>query len=242
MLGYPDQAVIVSDAKDEHGRRRGHPFDLGFALTTGAHVFDYRNESEALLQRAEEAARIGRENSMPFVSEILASMQQGVSRLRAGKIDEAIQRLSQTIALWDGSQANIWSPYLKALLGEALALSGDVEGGLRHIDTMLAQIERPGWKERSHYAEVLRLKGWMLELRGQRDDAESHYRKAIEFAREQKSRSWELRSTTSLARLLFARSDAIQARTLLTPIYEWFSEGRDTHDLKAARDLLARPN
>ena len=55
MLGYPDQAVQVSDEKDAHARRLGHAFNLGFALTLGAYVFDYRCEPERLLERVDEA-------------------------------------------------------------------------------------------------------------------------------------------------------------------------------------------
>ena len=60
MLGYPDQARAASDEKDEHARRRNHPFDLAFALTLGAQVFDYLGEPEELLRRTEEAERICR--------------------------------------------------------------------------------------------------------------------------------------------------------------------------------------
>jgi hypothetical protein len=48
MLGYPDQAVRLSDEKDAHARQRGHPFDLGWALSVGADVFDFRCEPETL--------------------------------------------------------------------------------------------------------------------------------------------------------------------------------------------------
>ena len=67
MLGYPDRASRLSDEKDAHARRRGHPFDLGFALTTGAHEFDHRYDHEDLRKRAEECERLGRENSLPVL-------------------------------------------------------------------------------------------------------------------------------------------------------------------------------
>jgi hypothetical protein len=62
ILGYPDGAMRLSDEKDAHARRRGHPFDLGFALTMGAHEFDQRFELEDLRKRAEKCERLGREN------------------------------------------------------------------------------------------------------------------------------------------------------------------------------------
>ena len=84
MLGYPDRAVQVSDANDAHARRRGHPFDLGYALTLGGQVWDFRCEPEPLLARVEEAERLGRAHSLPFISEVLAQIYEG-HRLAAGR-------------------------------------------------------------------------------------------------------------------------------------------------------------
>lgn len=102
----------------------------------------------------------------------------------------------------------------------------------------LDQIERPGWHERVWLAETLRLKGWMLMRQGRLAEAEAQLRASIDWARRQQARSWELRSSTTLAGLLAARSQRDAARDLLAPIYDWFTEGFDTHDLKAARTTL----
>jgi predicted ATPase len=106
------------------------------------------------------------------------------------------------------------------------------------IDECLEQIERPGWQERSHLAEVLRLKGWMLMRRGRLAEAETQLRASIDWARQQQARSWELRSATTLAELLAERGQRYAARELLAPIYNWFTEGFDTRDLKDAKALL----
>ncbi len=55
VLGFPEKALRISDAKDAHARRRGHPFDLGWALTFGAHLFDYLREPDEWLKRVAEA-------------------------------------------------------------------------------------------------------------------------------------------------------------------------------------------
>ena len=73
ILGYPDRALRLNDEKDAHARRRGHPFDLGLALTMGAHEFDQRSEHEDLRKRAEECERLGRENSLPVLWAMLAA-------------------------------------------------------------------------------------------------------------------------------------------------------------------------
>jgi len=69
MLGYPDQAVKIGDERDAFARRLGHPFDLGFALTVGAWLFDHLGEPDEQLRRAEEADRLGRESSLPVLTE-----------------------------------------------------------------------------------------------------------------------------------------------------------------------------
>ena len=87
-------------------------------------------------------------------------------------------------------------------------------------------------------AEILRLKGWMLMRQGRRTEAEAQLRASIECARRQQARSWELRSSKTLAELLIKYGQRDAARQLLKPIYDWFTEGFDTLDLKDAKALL----
>ena len=70
------------------------------------------------------------------------------------------------------------------------------------------------------------------------DQAEVSYRRAIERARSQEAKSWELRAATSLARLWCDQGKPAEARALLAPVYGWFTEGFDTLDLKEAKALL----
>ncbi len=173
ILGYPDQALRLSDEKDAHARRRGHPFDLGFALTVGAHEFDYRCGHEDLRKRAEECERLGRENSMPVLWALLASIAHGLALIREGKPAEGIGPLKAGLTVWEATGGKVRSPTMNAFLAEAIALTGDLDDALRLIDEQIIQIERPGWEERISYAEILRLKGWMLSLKGDLEGAET---------------------------------------------------------------------
>lgn len=238
MLGYPDRAVEVSDQKDADARRLGHPFDIGWALTWGAYVFDYRCEPDRLLERVGEADRLGREQSIPVLYKVLVPVGEGLARLRMGQLPESISWLRRGIGGWNASGGHLNVPYLKSALAEALARQGALDTGLRLIDECLDQIERPGWHERVWLAETLRLKGWMLMRQGRLAEAEAELRASIDWARRQQARSWELRSSTTLAELLVNRGRRDAARDLLAPIYGWFTEGFDTHDLKAARTAL----
>jgi predicted ATPase len=95
-------------------------------------------------------------------------------------------------------------------------------------------------EERYYEAELHRLRGELLLMRSDadREGAERCFRKAIDIARRQRAKSWELRATTSLARLLRDTDRRDEARSMLAEIYNWFTEGFDTRDLKEAKTLL----
>jgi tetratricopeptide (TPR) repeat protein len=236
MLGYPDQARAASDAKDEHARRRNHPFDLAFALTLGAQVFDYLSEHEELQRRTEEAERICRVHGVALLGEIMVEISRGIVSLRAGRAAESVGQLDKAIGRLSATGHRVWVRYLRTLQGEGLALTGDLKGARALIDQSIAATERG--EERVHYAELLRLKGWVLMQQGLLEEAEASLRAAIDIARAQKAKSWELRSATTLARLLADRGDRVAAREVLATVYGWFTEGFGTRDLREAKALL----
>jgi class 3 adenylate cyclase/tetratricopeptide (TPR) repeat protein len=236
MLGYPDQAVAASNTRDEHARRRNHPFDLAFALTLGAQAFDFRCEPGELLRRTEEAERIGREHGVTLLWEIMAEISLGIAWLRCGRFADSVVQLEKAIARLMATGHRIWVWYLRALQAEGLALTGDLEGARALIDESVKRIQNG--EERSHYAEVLRLRGWLLMQQGKPEEAEADLRAAIDVARHQQAKSWELRSAATLARLLADRGDRASAHELLFPVYGWFTEGFDTKDLREAKALL----
>ena len=238
MLGYPDQALKISDAKDAYARQRGHPFDLGWALTTGAQLFDHLREPDEELKRVEEAERLGHENSMPVLLEILVPSHYGIALIRKGKVADGMASLKAGLGNYEkgGGKAN--TPYCKSVLADGMAHLGDLDGALRLMDEIIEQIERPGWGERHYYAEILRLKGWMLSLKGDLEGAERNYLASLDWARHQQAKSWELRTSTSYARLMRRQGRAREACELLAPVYGWFTEGFATKDLKEAKELL----
>jgi predicted ATPase len=238
MLGYPDRAMHLSDEKDAHARRRGHRFDLGWALTLGPHKFDRRFTFADLRKRAEECERLGRESSLPALWAQLAPISWGQALIREGKVAEGIGPLKTGIAAWTASGGKFRGPTWQAFLAEAMAVTGDLDSALDLIDEQIAQIERPGWEERLVYAEILRLKGWMLSLKGDLEGAEGNFLASLDWARRQQAKMWELRTSTSLARLWQNQGKRQDAYELLAPVYDWFTEGFDTKDLQDAKTLL----
>jgi tetratricopeptide (TPR) repeat protein len=238
MLGYPDRALRLNEEKDAHARRARHPFDLGFALTSGAHEFDHRYDHEDLRKRAEECERLGRDNGLPVLWAMLAPASHGLALIREGRAAEGIVPLKASIQAWEATGGRSRNPSRKAHLAEAMALTGDLDNALQLIDEAISQIERPGWEERLSYAEILRLKGWMLSLKGDLEGAERNFLASLNWSRRQQAKSWELRTSTSLARLWQSQGKRQDAYDLLAPVYDWFTEGFDTKDLQDARSLL----
>src|SRR4029077_19740826 len=137
----------------------------------------------------------------------------------------AISLLQHAIDNWRSVGGCTRIPYMKSALAEAIALQGDLDRGLRLVNESLEQIERPGWQERWHLVEILRLKGWMLMRQGRGPEAEVQLRASITCARQQQAKSWELRAATSMARLWSDQGKRDEARDLLAPVYNWFTEG-----------------
>jgi hypothetical protein len=129
------------------------------------------------------------------------------------------------------------SPYRKSVLAEGMAQLGGLAGALDLADEVIAQVGRPGWEERCHYAEILGIKGGLLALKGGPAGAQRAYDASFDWARQQQAKSCELRTATSYARPMRDQGKRAEARDLLAPACGWFTEGFATKDLKDARAL-----
>jgi predicted ATPase len=159
--------------------------------------------------------------------------------IRNGDFDIGL-RLLRT-SLEEAPEAG-YQPYFTWFLGglaEGLGRAGQIAEGLEVIDKALARSERN--EDRWCVAELLRIRGELLLLQGAPGAAaaaEDHFRQALDWARRQGALSWELRAATSLARLLRDQGRSADAWALLQPVYDRFTEGFDTADLRAAKALI----
>jgi predicted ATPase len=131
-------------------------------------------------------------------------------------------------------------PALLGVMAEGFANMGQVADGLQAIDHALAHCERTD--ELWNMSELLRIRGELLLLEGAPEaaaSAEDHYQQGLDCARRQGALSWELRCATSLARLKHKQQRTGEARKLLSAVYDRFTEGFDTADLKTAKALLS---
>jgi predicted ATPase len=129
-------------------------------------------------------------------------------------------------------------PSTLAVLVEAHLKMKQPAAGLQALEDAFSRVEPTG--QRIYEPELHRLKGELLLVQDASNaaQAEECFRTAIEISRKQKANSWELRATTSLARLLAKQGNRDEARAMLADIYSWFTEGFDTADLKDAKALL----
>jgi predicted ATPase len=127
-------------------------------------------------------------------------------------------------------------PFYLMLLAEVLEHKRHRASALERLDEALHLLETT--QERWCQAELYRRKGELLGLEGNLEAAERCLGKALTVARQQSAKIWELRASTSLARLLRDQGKGVEARDLLAPVYGWFTEGFDTLDLKEAKALL----
>ena len=166
---------------------------------------------------------------------------QGTLLIRNGDFDSGLQLLRT--ALEQSPEADFQPRFTWFLgqLAEGLGHAGQIAQGLEAIDEALARSERN--EERWCVAELLRIKGELLLLHGGSGAAaaaEDHCQQALGWARRQGALSWELRAATSLARLLRDQKRSTEAIALLAPIYNRFTEGFETADLKTAKALIDR--
>ena len=236
-LGYPDQAVKRIRESLTLAQELSHPFSLALALDCTARFHRFRREIDATREHAEALIALSHEHGFTL-REALGVGMRGWALAKQGQVEEGIVQIRQGLVGAQVTGAELWQPDLLALLGEAYGEAGQADEGLTAVTEALDRASRSGraFNEPASY----QLKGALLLMQNgfHATQAESCFQRAIEIARKQSAKSWELRATTSLARLFARQGRRDEARTMLAEIYNWFTEGFDTADLKEAKALL----
>ena len=166
-------------------------------------------------------------------------MLQGWSLAQQDQVEMGIAQMQQGLIDYVESGLTVGGRvFWHFLLAETYGQTGQVEAGLAIVNDELAHLEHTD--ERFWEAELYRLKGDLLlaQSSAHLTEATAHYQRAIHIAQSQAAKLWELRATTSMARLQVQIGKRQAAQALLTPVYRWFTEGFDTADLQAAKRLL----
>jgi predicted ATPase len=237
LLGYPDAAQADIDVAVKEARGIGQAASLMLALGMTNYVHLLSGNHVAAAGFADELSALADEKGTPF-RQAEALFQRGcVFALTGGYLD-AVQLMSSGIAAWRATGAKLQTPLHMSSLANAHARLGRFDVTSRCIDEAVAAIttNKETWCE----VDVYRVAGEIALLSGGKRvaEAEAHFEHALAVARQQQARSFELRAAMSMARLLRDQGKREEARDLLTPTYDWFTEGFDTRDLKEAKALL----
>ena len=239
LLGYPDQALRCSEENLAILRSLvQHPYSVAFGFTVAAFLRQYLGDPPAARALAEEAVVISEAHGLAFIGP-MASMFEGWARTREGELDEGMAQMRRGLAAQLATGAELARPYWLWLLAEGCQRTGATREGLALLDDADAAVEHT--HDRYWEAEIHRLRGRLLLATAEPTapaSAEACYRRALDVARGQGARSLELRAAVSLSRLWQAADRHDEARELLAPIYERFTEGLDHPELREAAALL----
>ena len=237
LAGYPDQALGRSREALAVAEKSSHAYVLAVTRMFCGYFCAHCRNIQAVLAHAEAGIVLSAEHGF---STLLPQMmiQRGWALVHLGVVEEGFEQISQGMAIQPRTVA-AGRHLIRRLLAEVYLPPRRADDGLREVSEGLRDLE--GDKRLWDQAELYRLKGELLLLlqnASAQAQAESCFREAIEVARRQQAKSWELSATTSLARLLATRGKRTEARTMLAEIYNWFTEGFDTAQLKDAKALL----
>jgi tetratricopeptide (TPR) repeat protein len=235
-LGYPDQALEVDRETRELSRTIGHPFSLGHAVDFAAYLCHYCRLGAEVQAAAEEEMAIGTEQGFQLWH-ALGTLHKGAGMLLRGRSEEGLPLLVKGYGAFRATGAEVRAPAYLGMLGEAYTRSARFEDAHKALNEGLAVAEKND--NRCHEAELYRLEGELL-LAESSDEAGAAgcFQRAIETARRQQSRAWELRATTSLARLRQRQGRRDEARAALAAVFGTYTEGFTTPDLVDAAALL----
>ena len=237
ILGYPARGLEESVASLRLAREIDHPTSLIVALVWACVFRDLRREVHEVREHARALITLSTEQE---ASQWLATgtIIEGSVHAELGEGEVGIAQIRRGLAAYGSTGAHLFVPYFHSLLARACLKTGQPHEGLRVIGEALERARATG--ERVWEAELVRLEG-ELRLAASPDnvaEALECFRRAIEIARGQAARSWELRAALSRARLLVVEGRRDEAHRTLAGIYDWFTEGFETPDLQDAKAFL----
>jgi class 3 adenylate cyclase/predicted ATPase len=235
ILGYPDQAIVSRQKAMKHAMVAGHANTSGIVgIYAGAQLSVLLGEMEDVKNYiANLNAQLG--SRVPLWAISCGQVLSGWAIGCAEQLEEGIALMKQGIHAAE-QQVRFHSPHYHSLLAVLQARAGDMQASLsaaRKATELIAETGEYLW-----HADVLRIEGELRLLFGASTEAEASFVQALEVARRQRAKSFELRAATSMARLWRDQGKRDEARELLAPVYGWFTEGFDTLDLKQAKALL----
>ena len=237
LLGFPNAARTDAKVALQLARNAGYAGTLMYALNYTLLTHFQLGDFAVAKEQAAESVALAEEKGTLFWK-AFGLMSQGCAFALGGEASNAIQTIASSISVLRSVGSTVLAPFQLSYLASAHAQVGNFDDARRCIGEAMTAAETTG--ERWCEADLHRAAGEIALLSPERDTAkaQTHFERALEIARAQQARSWELRAASSLARLKRDQGRRAEAHGLLAPVYGWFTEGFDTMDLKEARALL----
>lgn len=235
MLGYPDQALKRVRQAVAWADILRHPFSQMYARFFLAYVHLLRREANLALENAEALVLLANQhqNSFWFAQGLIV---KGWASAQMGQPAQGLQLLLQGFSIMRATGSAFVLCSSAAWLGGVCGMAGKVEDGLSMLDEYIAQSHSTGNLHMMSANYICR--GDLLLKLDKPKEAEAAYQTAIEIARQQQARGWELRAALHIVPLLTRQGNAAAAHECLNKIYPWFNEGLETADLIEAKSLL----
>lgn len=249
-LGKPDQALNRLHEGLNMARELSDPHGLAHAYYFAAILHHLRRDEQLAQECADAAIAISNDHGL-VMWKSYATITRGWALVEQGQQEEAIRQMRQGLLGLEVLGAEVARPHFLALLAEVLGKANQAEEGLHAVKEALEMAQSN--RQLTYLAELHRIKGELLLIKARMrhpqlmadfespevTEAELCFNEAVRVAREQKAKAWELRACVSLARIYKNRGQQQEARHFLSQIYDEFTEGFDTLDLREAKELLA---
>jgi adenylate cyclase len=236
FLGYPDQGKQRLQDAVKFCREWPHPYTLSFLLTYAIIFYQLHRDVNAVRKTVDELRRLSTEYGFQIWFGI-TDVFEGWALAEQHHVVSGIAQIREGLSANQAAGTIVFRAYHLSILAEAHMKANQIPEGLEVLNEGLTLTEKT--RDSFYEAELHRLQGeLMLMQNANEEEVERSYHKAIDVARKQGAKSLELRATTSLARLWQKHGMKKEARQRLSEIYDWFTEGFDTHDLIEAKALL----
>jgi tetratricopeptide (TPR) repeat protein len=241
-LGYPDQALLQSQKMLPQVRLLNHSFSSVASLAFNSLLHIFRKDGTALEPLGKEIYSVSEKKG--FVLFIgVGLFKTGFALAHQGQVKEGINKLLQALEIYKVTGIRFTLSDLLGSISEAYGMYGDIEKAMDFMEQALTEVQRGG--EHYYEAELYRIKGELIlkkaddkNRKEEEKKAEECFKQSLKVAQEQMAKSFELRTSLSLCRLLKKQDKKEEAIKLLTKIYNWFTEGFEEPDLKEAKAMM----
>jgi class 3 adenylate cyclase/predicted ATPase len=237
ILGYPDSAAADIARALKDAQEIGHAATSMFALAHGSLAHTLRRDHAAAGTLADELVTLAQEKGSLYWKSY-GLMLQAWLLTQGGQTSKAIPAAIAATDAMRSTGATAYAPWYMSYLAKAYAERGQFDNAWRCIDEALMAAETT--KEKWCESDIHRIAGEIALMPPEPNSAKAqlHFDRALSVARDQQAKSFELRAATSITRLCRNQDKQQQARDLLAPVYNWFTEGFDTSDLMEAKAVL----